>query len=201
LIVKLVLRWERGEFYSQTLRHIFAHYHGVEVGMYTGRGCFQPWHFDPSTKVGRYCSIAADVMVFNQNHPLNFKSTHPFFFNPVMGYCDRYLGKIIPLEIGNDVWLGHGAMIMPNVRRIGDGAVVAAGAVVNKDVPPYAIVCGNPGRIVRYRFSPEKIKELLASRWWEKSIAELRKERQDFTEPLEDDASWSAEPLVFSSER
>lgn len=185
LVVKLVLRWERGEFYSVTLREIFAHYHGVDVGMYTHGGCFRPGHFDPCTKIGRYCSIAAEVMVFNQNHPLSFKSTHGFFFNPLLKYCDAYLVDMIPLVIGNDVWIGHGAKIMPNVRSIGDGAVVAAGAIVNKDVPPYAIVCGNPARITRYRFSPERIKELLESQWWTKSIGELRKEKEVFTRPLE----------------
>ena len=186
IVIKLVLKWERGEFYSVTLRKIFSHYHGVDVGMYTHGGCFRPEHFDPRTPVGRYCSIAAGVMVFNHNHPVRFKSTHGFFFNPVLKYCDRYPVELVPLEIGNDVWIGYGAIILPSVRRIGDGAVVAAGAVVNKDVPPYAIVCGNPARITRYRFSPEKIKELLESQWWNKSIAELRLERKDFTRPLED---------------
>jgi len=174
------------EFYSQVLRRIFTTYHKVEIGLYTHGGCFQPNVIDPHTKIGRYCSIASGVMVFNQNHPLDFKSTHGFFFNPGFGICNEYLAKFIPLEIGNDVWIGSRAIIMPNVRKIGDGAVVAAGAVVNKDVPPYAIVCGNPARIARYRFSKAKIAELLASRWWEKSIEELAEDRDEYTSPLED---------------
>ena len=76
---------------------------------------------------------------------------------------------------------------MPSVSTIGDGAVVAAGAVVNKNVPPYAVVCGNPARVVRYRFSEETIRELQYSRWWEKSIEELRPSMKEFQYPLETD--------------
>jgi hypothetical protein len=62
---------------------------------------------------------------------------------------------------------------MPHVRQIGHGAVVAAGAVVSNDVPPYAVVVGNPARVVRYRFPPAIIQRLLAEKWWERSIEEL----------------------------
>jgi serine acetyltransferase len=92
--------------------------------------------------------------------------------------------KDIPLKIGNDVWLGHNSIIMPNVKEIGTGAVIGAGAVVNKDVPPYAVVVGNPARVVKYRFEKCVIEELLKSKWWEKSIEELKphiREFQQFT--------------------
>ena len=82
---------------------------------------------------------------------------------------------------GNDVWIGHNAIIMPNVKNIADGAVIAAGAVVNKDIPPYAVAVGNPSRIVRFRFSKEIIEELIASRWWEKSIEEIKPVIGEFT--------------------
>lgn len=186
LILSLTRKLENDDFCSQTLRRLFSYYHKVEIGMYTHGGCFELSHIDPYTKIGRYCSIASEVRVFNQNHPLNFKSTHGFFFNPVLKFCDDYLANFIPLEIGNDVWIGCRAIIMPNVRRICDGAVIAAGAVVNKDVPPYAIVCGNPARVVRYRFSQGKIKELLESRWWEKPIEDLQRNREDYLQPLEE---------------
>lgn len=112
---------------------------------------------------------------------------HAFFYDPVLGICDSFLGEFFPLEIGNDVWIGEGAIVMPSVSTIGDGAVVAAGAVVNKNVPPYAVVCGNPARVVRYRFSEETIRELQYSRWWEKSIEELRPSMKEFQYPLETD--------------
>ena len=89
------------------------------------------------------------------------QSTHAFFFNPYFKYCTEDNLESIPLTVGNDVWIGHNAIIMPNVKSIGDGAVIAAGSVVNKDIPAYAVVVGNPARIVRYRFSKEKIEELL----------------------------------------
>ena len=145
--------------------------------------CFVPSQFDRCTTIGRYSSVAANVRVFNRSHPMEFKSTHAFFFNRNLKYCDKDLVDYIPLSIGHDVWIGDGAIIMPNVTEIGNGAVIAAGAVVNKDVPPYSVVVGNPARIVRYRFSKEVIDELLASKWWEKSIEEIRPTIHEYQKP------------------
>lgn len=75
--------------------------------------------------------------------------------------------------IGNDVWIGHGAVLLRHVR-IGHGAVVGALSVVTKDVPPYAIVAGNPARIIRYRFTESQIVRLLKSEWWNLPIDTLR---------------------------
>ena len=186
LILKIIYHLERGEFYSITLREIFKDYHGVDIGLYSHGGCFQPDQIASQTKIGRYCSIARSARVFNRNHPMEFISMHGFFFTPVLGIVSQDPVKFIPLEIGNDVWLGHNSIIMPNVRKIGTGAVVAAGAVVNKDVPPYAVVVGNPARVVRYRFSPETIEKLLASKWWEKSIEEIKNnELEEYIKPYE----------------
>jgi hypothetical protein len=82
----------------------------------------------------------------NVNHPLAFWSTSGLFFNPANGLCDSWLVEHDPLEIGNDVWIGANAVILPEVNRISDGAVIDAGAVVNRDVPAYAVVLGNPGQ-------------------------------------------------------
>lgn len=172
-IRKQITRMEGGEFYSITLRRIFRDHHHVDIGLYSHGGCFTPYAFDKHTRIGRYCSIAQGVRGMNRNHPMDFKSTHAFFFNPNLGYCAEDRNAHTPLDVGNDVWIGAQALIMPHVRKIGDGAVVAAGAVVNKDVPPYAVVVGNPARVVRFRFPKEIIEQLLASRWWEKPIIEL----------------------------
>ncbi len=182
VILQAVSRLEGGMLYSTTMRRIFRDYHQVDIGLYTHGDCFTPGAFDRHTTVGRYCSIAQGVRVMNRNHPLEFKSTHAFFFNPMLGHCDRDPVDYMPLEIGSDVWIGTNALVLPHVRRIGDGAVVAAGAVLNKDVPPYAIVVGNPARVVRFRFSQSIIDQLLAERWWEKSVEEL--ELSQFGKPL-----------------
>ncbi len=185
LIIKLIKRMERGEVYSQTLRRIFKDYYDVEIGMYTHGGCFIPGQISPQTTIGRYCSLARALRIINRNHPLEMKSMHAFFFNPYFKYCNQDNLEFVPLKIGNDVWIGHNAIIVPNVKSIGDGAVIAAGAVVNKDIPPYAVAVGNPARVVRYRFSKEKIEELLAERWWDKPIDDLKSEIKEFFQPIE----------------
>lgn len=185
LVVWLVRKIEKGECYSMTLRDIFRHYHKVDIGMYTHGGCFREWAVDPETTIGRYCSIAAGVRILTENHPMDFQSTHGFFFNPLFRFTAGNLVRRKSLTIGNDVWIGYNAVIMPGVSRVGDGAVIAAGAVVNKEVPPYAVVVGNPARVVRFRFSAPTIARLLASRWWEKSIQEIVPDIQQYVRPLE----------------
>ncbi len=173
-VIKLINKFEGGEFYSTTLRDIFKKYYGVEIGMYSHGGCFKGHLFGRNTTFGRYCSVAQSAFGATLNHPMNKKSMHGFFFNPGLGYCkeEREYSTLI---VGNDVWFGHNSIIMPSVNTIGDGAVIGAGAVIFKDIPPYAVVVGNPGRVVRYRFSQETIDKLLAEKWWEKSIEEIKK--------------------------
>lgn len=185
MILKIINRIDGGELYSKSLREIFEYYHKVDIGMYSHGGCFNPGQIDKFTRIGRYCSIARTVRVMNRNHPMEFRSMHAFFFNPELKYTILDEIRYIPIDIGNDVWIGFNALIMPNVKKIADGAVVGAGAVVNKDVPPYAVVVGNPARIVRYRFSQSIIDELLSSKWWDKSILELQEIIHEFQKPLE----------------
>jgi serine acetyltransferase len=89
------------------------------------------------------------------------------------------------LVIGNDVFIGHNAIILPSVGQIGDGVFIGAGSVVHNAVPPYAVVTGNPARVVRYRFSKEKIQGLIESQWWRKSLEELSPEMDKFQRPVE----------------
>lgn len=77
------------------------------------------------------------------------------------------------LEIGNDVWIGQYAVILPSCKRIGDGAVIGAGSMITKDVPDYAVVAGNPGKIIKYRFEPEIIELLKKIRWWDWEKAKI----------------------------
>jgi acetyltransferase-like isoleucine patch superfamily enzyme len=139
---------------------------------------------DKHTSIGRYSSIAVTARAMNRNHPMEFKSMHALFFNPVFKNTSEELVDYIPLSIGNDVWIGHNAIVMPHVRKISDGAVIGAGAVVHHDVPAYAVVVGNPGRVVKYRFSTDTIQELLNSKWWEHPIEEIRPNISQFQRPF-----------------
>lgn len=185
LVIMIVVKLEGGEIYSKTLRRIYRNYHNVDVGMYTHGGCFVRHSVAPQATIGRYCSIGRSVRILTQDHPMEFKSTHGLFFNPALKLCDKHLTEQSPLKIGNDVWMGEYAVILARVTEIGDGAVIGAGAIVNRNVPPYAVVVGNPARVVRYRFSKALIDELLASRWWEKDIEELKPHIDEFQQPYE----------------
>lgn len=178
-------RFEGGEIHSPTLRRIFRHHYGVDVGAYTHGGCFAPHAFGRNTTIGRYTSIARTAFAATLDHPTDFKGMHGFFFNSNLGYTD-HVREYSPLTIGNDVWVGHNAVISSGVSVIGNGAVIGAGAVVFKDVPPYAVVVGNPGRVVRYRFTPETIEQLLAEAWWNRDIEELAPDISAYDRPLED---------------
>lgn len=121
---------------------------------------------DAVVKVGHFCSIAAGLQVYvDMNHHYDWASTYPFS-GLKWTELDTAWGKDTP-SIGNDVWIGANAVIHSGVH-IGDGAVIAGNAVVTKSVPPYAIVAGNPARIVKYRFnSPELIEKFCYAKWWD----------------------------------
>ncbi|MEJ5358035.1 MAG: hypothetical protein WHT06_05120 [Desulfobacterales bacterium] len=86
--------------------------------------------------------------------------------------------------IGHDVWIGHNAIILPSVDKIETGAIIGAGAVIHRDVPPYSVYQGNPARLIKKRFADEKIEDVLQSKWWEKSIDELKGQLEEFRNPL-----------------
>ena len=187
IILRAVTKLEGGEMLSSTLRRIFLDYHQVEIGLYSYGGCFDPCAIAPFTKIGRYCSFASGVRIFNGNHPLEFKSMHPFFYNPTFGYVEKELISRNKLTIGNDVWVGYDAVITPSVKSIGDGALIGAGAVVSKNVPDFAVVAGNPARVIKYRFSEETRLKIKNSKWWNKDIEDLRKDLEEFTRPFENE--------------
>jgi virginiamycin A acetyltransferase len=123
--------------------------------------------------IGAFCAIATGVQIFmnGANHAMGGFSTFPFdIFGPP--WSDGFDPEVYAREtrgdtvIGPDVWIGHEALIMPGAR-IGAGAVVAARAVVAGEVPAYAVVAGNPARVVRRRFPPETVEALLAAAWWD----------------------------------
>lgn len=138
-----------------------------------------------NTVIGRFCSIAPDVKLVFGNHPTRgFVSTAPILykdkeqaglsFGHESGFVEYSLTKNGHFcEIGNDVWIGTGVMLLGGIT-VGDGAVIAAGSVVVKDVPPYAIVGGNPAKIIRYRFSDDEILQLEKIKWWDRDIGWIR---------------------------
>ena len=135
--------------------------------------------------VGRYCSIAVGVKVMDGIHPLQAVTTSPFHYGEYYtsgnipedfvyrGERRLFRQSYGPTQVGHDVWIGSHCTILAGVS-IGSGAVIAGGANVVKDVPPYAIVGGNPAKIIRYRFHEELRLRLLDLNWWNISPTVLR---------------------------
>ncbi len=138
-----------------------------------------------STAIGKFCSIAAQVRLNPGNHPLERVALSHFTYRSSaygLGDDDDAIfawrrGNAVTL--GHDVWIGHGVVVLPGVT-IGNGAAIGAGAVVTKDVPPYAILVGVPGKVLRYRFAPEIIAALDRIAWWDWPHDQLGAALQDF---------------------
>lgn len=155
----------------------------IQVGDYTYYDDFEDVHnFEKNVKyhfdfigdkliIGKFCMIASGVtfIMNGANHLTEAVSTYPFaIFGE--GWEKAMEGRAYPNKgdtvIGNDVWIGYDATIMPGVR-IGDGAIIATKSVVTKDVEPYAIVGGNPAKVLRKRFPDAEIERLLELKWWD----------------------------------
>lgn len=118
--------------------------------------------------IGNFCSIGYNVAIGPPEHPVNFFTTSPnaYRYEGIKDLCKWPKDDIVnPVIIGNDVWIGSNAIILQGVK-IGDGVVVAAGAIVTKDVEPFTIVGGVPAKIIKDRFAPELKEKLLDSQWW-----------------------------------
>lgn len=151
---------------------------GVNIGRYSFINCDTVIYSGVS--IGRYCSFGRNCEIGVADHPITMLSSHNF----------QYSEKLFPRDIaykavkrkknnfqkktviGNDVWIGAKAIVRGGVK-IGDGSIIAAGAVVVKDVEPYSIVGGVPAKFIRNRFSDEIIKDLISLKWWEKDISEI----------------------------
>ena len=146
---------------------------------FTSAGAFSYTHsgFGGNATIGRYCSIAPSSRLMGKEHPLDRISTHTF---TCRDYYNKWVAESFGVELGaipfertdrgglivhHDVWIGGSVLLRPGVS-IGTGAVVAAGSVVVKDVPPFAIVGGNPARLIRYRFDEKTFERILAMAWW-----------------------------------
>ncbi len=145
-----------------------------------GKIYFLCWKSTDFIKIGKFCSIASDVHIFGGGeHNKDLISTYPFkkFFAGVD--LDPVLATKGSTSIGNDVWIGMSATVLSGVT-ICDGAVVGAGSVVTRSVPPYAVVAGNPAKIVKYRFTNTQIEKLLKIHWWEWPLEKIIANIDDF---------------------
>jgi virginiamycin A acetyltransferase len=122
--------------------------------------------------IGKYCQLGADVALHATNHPISSMTT--YINNNLFSGELKALKEENEIVIGNDVWIGHGVIIVGNIN-IGNGAILAAGSVVTKDVAPYTIVAGIPAKPIGKRFSDSIIQEIEALEWWNLSESELEK--------------------------
>lgn len=154
---------------------------------YTGQFCFVQ-----NTVVGKFSNIAAMVRIGPTDHPYDRPSLHHFTYRQKMyGFSDNDDSEFFKhrqsrvTSIGHDTWIGHGAIISPEVT-IGHGAVIGAGAVVTKDVAPYAIAVGVPAKEIKKRFSDEIIEALLDIKWWDWPHDKIKDCIPDFHLPIKE---------------
>lgn len=128
--------------------------------------------------IGSFTSIANGVVIGGGRHPMEWVGMSPVFYegrdSVKAKFSSHRREPVKRVVIGHDVWIGRAAIVLPGVA-IGNGAVVGAGAVVTKSVPPYGIVAGNPARLIRYRFDDSVVARLIASQWWTLGDEDLHK--------------------------
>lgn len=138
--------------------------------------------------IGSFCSIANNVVIGGGNHPIEWVSTSSAFYNNKDIFkkkFSRFERRQHPrVTIGNDVWIGEGAIIRAGVK-IGTGAVIGMGSVVVKDIDPYAVVGGNPAHLIKMRFDEKTLSELLMTKWWEWSEEKLTRMAQYIKDPTD----------------
>jgi len=176
---------------SYVIRSTFGGYNTLGSGVKVfysaiGRGTY----FAASTEVvrarlGGFCSIGQHVLIGGMDkHPTDRLSTHPCFYSSAMQanislVANQHINEELETNVGSDVWIGAASIVLSGVS-IGNGAIVGAGSLVNRDVPPYAIVGGVPAKIIKYRFSPDQIEKLQEMAWWDWSLEKLSSEREIF---------------------
>jgi O-methyltransferase len=174
-------------FFTKDALHHYIENHGFIIGDYSyGSPQIHYWkNRSARLTIGRFCSIAGGVNLFmGGNHRSAWTTTYPFavvlesapiWLDPIqLPPADEYELTSGNIVIGNDVWIGQSATIMSGVT-IGDGAIIAAHAVVTRDVPPYGVVGGNPAKLLKKRFDEKTIERLLRLGWWDWAIDDVRR--------------------------
>jgi acetyltransferase-like isoleucine patch superfamily enzyme len=185
LCLSLASRLEGGDMIPQLCVVYYTDFTGVSIGHYSYGDCLVPGLLPSGTKVGNYCSVAEGLRVFRRNHPTDFLSQHPFFYNNELGLLieDTIEGvKDNPLNIGHDVWIGGGVTILP--MQTHERIIVGAGSVVTNNIPPFTIYVGNPARCIRERFSQEICALIEKSQWWNLPLSELGVVVDKFVSPI-----------------
>lgn len=162
----------RNEYTDIRLRELFASKYDIHVGLYS-YGCFDPNRVYPGTHIGRYCSFSNSCRVVNRNHPSSSITFSPYLYQASLGRRDAVDIPNKRCVIEDDVWIGHNAIVLPSATHVGRGSAIGAGAIVTHNVPPYSIIAGNPGRVIRKRFSEPTIELLESIRWWEWDAQQL----------------------------
>jgi len=182
---------ERGAQVS--LNSSFEGFNKISIGSYySGEMGFASYigrHSRVEGKVGRFTSIGDNVGFNRGKHPINFPyvSTSPMFYSMRKQNGHTFAEEQLfdetgeDVYIGNDCWIGERVFLVSGIK-IGDGAVVYAGAVVTKDVPPYAVVAGVPAKIIKYRYDEDTIKFLTELKWWDMDISWLKSNWQIMTD-------------------
>ena len=173
LLLKIIAKIDGGFPFSNNIRQLYSEVHNIEIGYGSYGGCFDLDNIPPNVTIGNYCSFASNVKIFRANHPLNLFTTHPITYNPVLGYVKKDMLERRALIIGHDVWIGANVIILPSVTFIGNGAVIGAGSVVTKNINNYEVVAGNPAKVLKKRFSEDRIKNIELTEWWKLKKKEL----------------------------
>ncbi|MET8416195.1 hypothetical protein ACWD7C_06495 [Streptomyces sp. NPDC005134] len=157
-----------GAMTSVMLRQVVARFHGVEFGNYSYGSMCWPGASDRGTIIGVHVSIGPGVRRFDASHPMDQASMRPYLCGQKLGYVgSEHAVARSECFIGHESWIGANSVILSGCTRIGIGAVVGAGSVVTQDVDDFAVVVGNPVRLVRQRLSAAERKTVLESRRWE----------------------------------
>ncbi|EBF5204810.1 CatB-related O-acetyltransferase [Listeria monocytogenes] len=141
-----------------------------------------------NTVVGRYCSLAHNIQRLGGNHPTDRFTTSMLTYSKTFSIFDAYttdteesfackpfsFSNHSPIIIGNDVWIGQDVRFVATGITVGNGAVIAAGSIVTKDVPPYAVVGGVPAKVLKYRFDESICKELQRLQWWDYAYTDFK---------------------------
>ena len=213
------VRWKEGDVLTvlaEAAIEPYAHvFYGDSLPLGLGAFTYNYSRYDNFLTIGRYCSIAKNLSFMGSNHPMQWATQSIFSYDPyqmgsMLEYMRDHKGTPYALHtsppsakqvtIGHDVWIGGTAMLKRGIT-VGTGAIIAAGAVVTHDVPPYAVVAGVPARIMRYRFPEELRVRLLRCEWWRYGPDVLQpldvREPEQFADRVEELAAAGRTPLEF----